>query len=57
MADVVQPGLGLAAEHGFFVRLAHGNGEWEAKGDPADFTWKEIVHPILQVCKMTLVAF
>lgn len=44
----MQEGLGLAAEHGFYLKMA-GAKEWEARGDADSSPWKEMVLPILQV--------
>ncbi|KAK9853916.1 hypothetical protein WJX84_012449 [Apatococcus fuscideae] len=44
--------LGLAAEHGYFMKLTTGQ-DWEqqyTKGG-SDFAWKEMVEPILEVYK------
>lgn len=48
----VQSKLGLAAEHGFFVKPTTGE-DWEqlyTKGGN-NFAWKEMVEPILEVYK------
>ncbi len=48
----MQSKLGLAAEHGFFVKTTKSE-EWEqlfTKGG-TDFAWKEMVGPILEVYK------
>ena len=47
-----QDKLGLAAEHGYFMKLTTGQ-DWEqqyTKGG-SDFAWKEMVEPILEVYK------
>eukprot|EP01025_Chloroclados_australasicus_P000064 TRINITY_DN10033_c0_g2_i3.p2 TRINITY_DN10033_c0_g2~~TRINITY_DN10033_c0_g2_i3.p2 ORF type:complete len:720 (+),score=61.27 TRINITY_DN10033_c0_g2_i3:54-2213(+) len=42
------PNLGLAAEHGFYIRKP-GEKIWKSADDDDMFTWKEMVHPILQL--------
>lgn len=47
----MQPGLGIAAEHGYFFRAAGASG-WESLHDGEDgavHAWREMVLPILQV--------
>ena len=47
----LQPGLGIAAEHGYFFRAAGASG-WESLHDGEDgavHAWREMVLPILQV--------
>ena len=43
------PAVGLAAEHGFYLRLPGGGAEWQVQDPEAQFGWKDIVEPILQV--------
>ena len=45
-----EPGIALAAEHGFYVRPAHATGgAWEELGgDASTFAWKDAVKPVLQ---------
>ena len=46
----VQERLGLAAEHGYFLRH-QASQEWQNQsGGHADLGWKDMVIPILQVC-------
>ncbi|CAI8605037.1 unnamed protein product [Vicia faba] len=40
--------LGLAAEHGYFVRTSHTE-EWEACVSVPDFDWKQIAEPVMQL--------
>ncbi|KAJ1380779.1 Trehalose-phosphatase [Sesbania bispinosa] len=40
--------LGIAAEHGYFVRTNH-NEEWEACVSVPDFDWKQIAEPVMQL--------
>ncbi|XP_077251103.1 putative alpha,alpha-trehalose-phosphate synthase [UDP-forming] 7 [Tasmannia lanceolata] len=40
--------LGIAAEHGFFLRWA-GNKEWETCGQTTDFGWIEIAEPVMKL--------
>ncbi|KAH7387975.1 hypothetical protein KP509_16G051500 [Ceratopteris richardii] len=40
--------LGLSAEHGYFYRW-HGDAEWETSIPPADFCWKDIAEPVMQL--------
>uniref|UniRef100_A0A2P2M9K4 Uncharacterized protein MANES_15G136100 n=1 Tax=Rhizophora mucronata TaxID=61149 RepID=A0A2P2M9K4_RHIMU len=40
--------LGLAAEHGFFLRLMR-DVEWETCVPAADTSWKQIVEPVMQL--------
>lgn len=42
------PRLGLAAEHGFYIRHP-GEGEWTVQDPDAEFGWKDIVMPILEL--------
>ena len=44
---LVQEGLGLAAEHGFFFRRA-GSLEWDTRSSVEEMSWRSIVGPILQ---------
>lgn len=45
----VQPQLGLAAEHGYYLRYSASQ-EWSMHSSSHnDFTWKEMVLPILEV--------
>ena len=44
----MQAQLGLAAEHGYYMRL-HAGEEWEVHSSHGEFAWKEMVLPILQV--------
>ncbi|KAI5059312.1 hypothetical protein GOP47_0025631 [Adiantum capillus-veneris] len=39
--------LGLSAEHGYFNRR-HQDGEWELPIRLSDFSWKEVVEPVLK---------
>lgn len=39
--------LGISAEHGYFNRL-HQGGEWETSVRVSDFSWKEVVEPVLK---------
>ena len=45
--SLVQDGLGLAAEHGFFFRRA-GSLEWDTRSSVEEMSWRSIVGPILQ---------
>ncbi len=46
----LQERLGLAAEHGYFLRY-QASQEWENQsGGHADLGWKDMVIPILEVC-------
>ena len=45
---LMQTQLGLAAEHGYYMRL-HAGEEWEVHSSHGEFAWKEMVLPILQV--------
>ena len=46
----MQERLGLAAEHGYFLRY-QASQEWENQsGGHADLGWKDMVIPILEVC-------
>ncbi|KAI3909525.1 hypothetical protein MKW98_013942 [Papaver atlanticum] len=40
--------LGLAAEHGYFMRLKR-NAEWETHGPAADCCWKQIAEPVMKL--------
>ncbi|XP_027363802.1 alpha,alpha-trehalose-phosphate synthase [UDP-forming] 5 [Abrus precatorius] len=40
--------LGIAAEHGYFVRTNQ-NAEWEACISVPDFDWKQIAEPVMQL--------
>ncbi|KAK7280428.1 hypothetical protein RJT34_25492 [Clitoria ternatea] len=40
--------LGIAAEHGYFVRTNQ-NAEWEAGISVPDFEWKQIAEPVMQL--------
>ncbi|XP_057428128.1 alpha,alpha-trehalose-phosphate synthase [UDP-forming] 5-like [Lotus japonicus] len=40
--------LGIAAEHGYFVRANH-NAQWEACVSVPDFDWKQIAEPVMQL--------
>ncbi|CAL2258688.1 unnamed protein product [Prunus armeniaca] len=40
--------LGIAAEHGYFVRSNH-NAEWETCVSIPDFDWKQIAEPVMQL--------
>ncbi|KAJ6771808.1 ALPHAALPHA-TREHALOSE-PHOSPHATE SYNTHASE [UDP-FORMING] 6 [Salix koriyanagi] len=40
--------LGLAAEHGYFLRLTR-DAEWETCVPVADITWKQIAEPVMQL--------
>ncbi|MCL7042476.1 hypothetical protein MKW94_009150 [Papaver nudicaule] len=40
--------LGLAAEHGYFMRLKR-NAEWETHGPVADCSWKQIAEPVMKL--------
>ncbi|XP_061356523.1 alpha,alpha-trehalose-phosphate synthase [UDP-forming] 5-like isoform X2 [Gastrolobium bilobum] len=40
--------LGIAAEHGYFVRTSY-NAEWEACVSVPDFDWKQIAEPVMQL--------
>jgi len=42
------PGLGIAAEHGYFFKPP-GSPAWTARGDPAEDGWRAVVLPILQL--------
>jgi len=42
------PNIGLAAEHGFYVR-SPGAASWTVQDPETEFTWKDIVQPILQL--------
>ena len=44
----MQAQLGLAAEHGYYLRL-HAGEDWEVHSSHGEFAWKEMVLPILQV--------
>ena len=44
----MQAQLGLAAEHGYYMRL-HAGEDWEVHSSHGEFAWKEMVLPILQV--------
>ncbi|VAI32240.1 unnamed protein product [Triticum turgidum subsp. durum] len=39
--------LGLAAEHGYFIRLER-DAEWETCGLATDFSWKQIAEPVMK---------
>ena len=50
----MQERLGLAAEHGYFLRY-QASQEWENQsGGHADLGWKDMVIPILEVCNGSL---
>jgi len=50
----MQERLGLAAEHGYFLRY-QASQEWENQsGGHADLGWKDMVIPILEVCHSSL---
>lgn len=50
----MQERLGLAAEHGYFLRY-QASQEWENQsGGHADLGWKDMVIPILEVCHTSL---
>ncbi|XP_068669780.1 alpha,alpha-trehalose-phosphate synthase [UDP-forming] 5-like [Aristolochia californica] len=40
--------LGIAAEHGYFMRLKHDT-EWEICFPTADFYWKQIAEPVMKL--------
>ncbi|KAJ8773523.1 hypothetical protein K2173_005769 [Erythroxylum novogranatense] len=40
--------LGLAAEHGYFLRIAR-DMEWDTCVPPADTSWKQIAEPVMQL--------
>ncbi|RVW85892.1 putative alpha,alpha-trehalose-phosphate synthase [UDP-forming] 7 [Vitis vinifera] len=40
--------LGLAAEHGYFLRWAQDK-EWETCGQSSDFGWKQIAEPVMKL--------
>ncbi|XP_010245192.1 PREDICTED: alpha,alpha-trehalose-phosphate synthase [UDP-forming] 5-like [Nelumbo nucifera] len=40
--------LGIAAEHGYFLRLNHDE-EWETCVSVADFDWKQIAEPVMKL--------
>ncbi|XP_077226678.1 trehalose-phosphatase/synthase 7 [Tasmannia lanceolata] len=40
--------LGIAAEHGFFLRWA-GNKEWDICGQATDFGWMQIAEPVMKL--------
>ncbi|KAJ7943852.1 Trehalose-6-phosphate synthase [Quillaja saponaria] len=40
--------LGMAAEHGYFVRTNH-EADWETCVSVTDFEWKEIAEPVMQL--------
>lgn len=40
--------LGLAAEHGYFYRW-YGDSQWETSISPADFSWKDVAEPVMQL--------
>ncbi|XP_010276860.1 PREDICTED: alpha,alpha-trehalose-phosphate synthase [UDP-forming] 5-like [Nelumbo nucifera] len=40
--------LGLAAEHGYFMRPNH-DGEWETCVSVADFDWKQVAEPVMKL--------
>uniref|UniRef100_A0A2P2M9M0 alpha,alpha-trehalose-phosphate synthase (UDP-forming) n=1 Tax=Rhizophora mucronata TaxID=61149 RepID=A0A2P2M9M0_RHIMU len=40
--------LGLAAEHGYFLRLMT-DAEWETRVPAADMSWKQIAEPVMQL--------
>ncbi|KAL1295955.1 hypothetical protein HN51_056758 [Arachis hypogaea] len=40
--------LGVAAEHGYFVRTNH-NADWEECVSVPDFDWKQIAEPVMQL--------
>jgi trehalose-6-phosphatase len=43
----LQPGLGLAAEHGFFIRPP-GHSRWHSRFPLTDNSWQGMVLPILK---------
>lgn len=42
------PGLGIAAEHGYYFKPP-GSPAWTARGDPGEDGWRAVVLPILQL--------
>lgn len=42
------PKLGIAAEHGFFLRWS-GDGQWETCGHMTDSGWKQIAEPVMKL--------
>lgn len=44
--------LGLAAEHGYFYRW-HRDAQWETSIPVADFNWKEVVRPVMNLYNET----
>ena len=44
----MQENLGIAAEHGFYIRWP-GEEEWDALKEDADYSWRDMVLPILKV--------
>lgn len=40
--------LGIAAEHGYFLRLSH-DAEWETCLPVTDFDWKQIAEPVMKL--------
>ena len=45
---MVQGKLGIAAEHGFYIRRP-GEEDWEAIKEDADSAWRDMVLPIMKV--------
>ncbi|KAK7405060.1 hypothetical protein VNO78_06232 [Psophocarpus tetragonolobus] len=41
--------LGIAAEHGYFLRWARDDGAWEICGKYSDFGWMQIAEPVMKL--------
>ena len=48
LCAVAQGKLGIAAEHGFYIRRP-GEEEWDAIKEDADSAWRDMVLPIMKV--------
>jgi trehalose-6-phosphatase len=44
--------VGLAAEYGFYYRLPNEQ-QWQCIGQGLDLSWKDVVHPLMQVLYKT----
>ncbi|KAJ3671015.1 hypothetical protein LUZ60_008441 [Juncus effusus] len=43
------PKLGIAAEHGYFMRWGGGDAEWETSTSATDFGWMQMAEPVMQL--------
>jgi trehalose-6-phosphatase len=53
---LLQPGVGLAAEHGFFIRPPW-RSRWHSRFPLADHSWQAMVLPILKQVRLERVVF